>query len=96
MHKHTGYVLNADVGMPLGVAELDENSKLSPETIPTLKYTQNESREEWIISHNLNRFPSIIIVDSAGSKVEGDINYVDANNLKITFGAAFAGTIYVN
>lgn len=96
MHKHTGYVLNAEVGMPCGVAELDKDAKLAPNIIPSTIYQQTNSSNVWTIAHNLNRFPSVIVVDSAGSKVEGDIDYIDANNVRVTFGNAFAGTVYLS
>lgn len=82
--------------MPCGVAELDKNAKLAPNVIPSTIYQQTNSSNVWTIAHNLNRFPSVIVVDSAGSKVEGDVNYIDANNVEIVFGAAFSGIVYLN
>lgn len=61
-------------------------------------YTHNQvaSTEEWDISHNLNKFPSVSIVDSAGSLVMGDIVYINENRLKIKFTSAFSGKAYLN
>lgn len=50
----------------------------------------------WTIAHGLGRFPSVEIVDSAGTVVVGDISYTDANTLVISFSAGFAGTAYLN
>jgi hypothetical protein len=59
-------------------------------------YTQSSSSATWNIAHNLNKYPSVTIIDSAGDYVDGLITYVDANNLTLTFSAAFTGTAYLN
>jgi len=51
---------------------------------------------ETTIDHNLNKFPSVTTVDSAGSQVVGDIQHIDLNSFKITFKAAFQGKVYAN
>ena len=45
------------------------------------------------IKHNLNKYPSVIVIDSAGTEVKGDINYIDKNNITINFSADFTGKI---
>ena len=50
----------------------------------------------WNINHGLNKFPSVEVVTTGGDIVEGDINHVDANNVTLTFSAAFAGRAYIN
>ena len=51
---------------------------------------------EWVIVHNLGRYPSITVVDSAGTTVEGKEDYVSANEIRLQFAAAFAGNAYLN
>ncbi len=50
----------------------------------------------WTINHNLNKYPSIMIVDSAGNVVEGNIQEVTAIQAILTFTSAFAGHAYCN
>ena len=50
----------------------------------------------WYATHNLGRHPSVVVVDSSGRQVEGDVVYVDANHVTITFSAPFAGIAYFN
>lgn len=50
----------------------------------------------WTITHNLNRRPSMTIVDSAGTVVEGNKFYVNNNIVIITFNAPFTGKAYLN
>jgi len=48
------------------------------------------------VNHNLNKLVSISVIDSANDEVIGDINYIDLNNIKVTFRSAFSGTITCN
>lgn len=51
----------------------------------------------WTINHNLNKFPSVTIVDSSNRVVEGgQIAYLSLNSLTIEFGASFSGKAYIN
>lgn len=52
--------------------------------------------DTWVILHGLNRFPSITIVDSAGSVVIGAIAYDSTNQITVSFTAAFGGAAYLN
>lgn len=59
-------------------------------------YVQNTPESVWIITHNLNKKPAPTVTDSAGNIVEGDINYIDLNTIKITFNGAFTGEAHLN
>ena len=59
-------------------------------------YTQAVSSDVWEIQHNLNKYPSITIVDSGNSVVIGEIVYIDKNNVRIIFTSAFSGKAYFN
>lgn len=59
-------------------------------------FSQSSPASIWYIEHNLNKFPSVTIVDSAGNQVEGDVAYIDINNVMIMFYAAFSGKAYLN
>lgn len=61
-------------------------------------YTHNQGSASatWNVTHNLNKFPSATVVLSTGQKGYGDITYVDANNLTITFTGAESGKAYIN
>lgn len=62
----------------------------------TYTYQQTSISNQWTIEHNLNRYPSVTVVDSAGSTVVGDVHYVDSNKIIITFAGEFIGTAYLN
>ena len=59
-------------------------------------HEQKASSSSWNIKHNLNKYPSVIVIDSAGTEVRGDINYIDKNNITINFSADFTGKAYLN
>lgn len=50
----------------------------------------------WHIVHNLRKFPSVTIVDSAGTEVIGTVKYTNENSLTITFSSEFSGKAYLN
>lgn len=60
-------------------------------------FTQGVPSTTWTIQHNLEKFPSVTIVDTGDTSVlGGQIEYIDNNNLTITFGTAFAGKAFLN
>lgn len=62
----------------------------------TYVHAQRTSAREWVVEHSMGRYPSVSVVDSAGTQVCGDVTYIDINTLKITFVAPFSGTAYLN
>ena len=59
-------------------------------------YIKSTPDSVWEITHNLDKYPSVTVVDSAGSVVMGDITYTSKSAIKITFSAAFSGKAYLN
>ena len=59
-------------------------------------FTQGTPATTWTITHNLGKFPSVSVVDTADTQVYGDVEYIDDNSLRITFSAAFGGKAYLN
>lgn len=59
-------------------------------------FTQSISSKTWEIEHNLNRFPSVTVVDSGGNVVIGDVTYNNENKLTVRFSAGFSGKAYLN
>lgn len=59
-------------------------------------HVQNSASTTWTITHNLNAFPSVTVVDSANTEVIGEIIYIDVNNISIMFSSPFGGRAYLN
>lgn len=59
-------------------------------------HSQSQPSVEWNIEHGLNKYPSVAIVDSTENLVIGNVEYIDENNLKVSFTGAFSGKAYIN
>ena len=85
-----------------GVTVLDKHYDFAAFTISkdvgdkTFVFTQGVPASVWNIQHNLNKFPSVSVVDTSNTNVFSQIDYVDSNNLTITNTAQFAGKAYLN
>ncbi|MFJ8515323.1 siphovirus ReqiPepy6 Gp37-like family protein [Lysinibacillus xylanilyticus] len=59
-------------------------------------HTQIASASKWTIHHNLGKYPSVTITDSAGSVVMGDVKHTSLNIIELTFSFAFSGKAIFN
>lgn len=60
-------------------------------------FTQVSPSATWVVTHSLvGDFPSVTVVDSGGTVVEGSVTYQSTTQLTITFSAAFSGLAYLN
>lgn len=67
-----------------------------PGEATTFVFTEGAPSTVWTIKHDLKRFPSVTVIDTAGDEVQGITEYVSNNELKIVFSAAVTGTAYLN
>lgn len=63
-----------------------------------LSYIHNQTTpsDTWTISHGLQFIPSITVVDSAGTVVEGSYLYQSASVVVASFSGAFSGKAYLS
>ncbi len=64
--------------------------------IESFIYEQGIASDTWVVHHNLDRRPSVTVVDSAGTQVECFVDYVDENTCRICMNAPFKGKAYLN
>ena len=69
---------------------------LSSQGAPTFIFTQAVADTVWNVNHNLGKFPSVSVTNNNNIVTNGEITYIDNNNLTCTFSAGFAGTAYLN
>ena len=50
----------------------------------------------WTVVHNLNKYPSVSVVNSSNNLGYGEVDYISLNELTITFSSAFAGKAFLN
>jgi hypothetical protein len=62
----------------------------------TFQFSQPSANQIWNISHNLNRYPSVTVVDNAGRSVLSETTYLDPNLLRLEFDIPMSGIAYLN
>ena len=60
------------------------------------KHIQRVASSLWIVTHNLNKYPSVSVTDSAGTVVIGMVDYDSLNQVTLNFKSTFSGTVYFN
>jgi hypothetical protein len=60
------------------------------------EFTQGVPATTWDITHNLNKFPSITVVDTANTTVIGSYEYINKNRVILSFSDPFAGKAFLN
>lgn len=65
-----------------------------PET--TYVFTQIIATTVWSITHNLGRYPSVTVIDTGGTEIIPDVNYVNSNQLILYFAYPTSGNAYLN
>ncbi len=59
-------------------------------------FIQNTANAVWLIAHGLGRFPNIVVCDSTGEQVIGDVFFPDMNTVRVQFSSAFAGFAHLS
>ena len=59
-------------------------------------FNQGTPAATWNITHTLNKFPSVSVVDSAGTMWYPAITYNSTTSITLEFSAAFSGKAYLN
>jgi hypothetical protein len=59
-------------------------------------YVQASPSATWVINHNLNKYCSVTVVDSADNIVFGEVLYNSLNQVTLTFSGAFSGEAFFN
>jgi hypothetical protein len=59
-------------------------------------HNQTVSSSTWNITHNLNKYPSVSVVDSSNEEVIGEVEHVNSNSLIVKFSAPFSGKAFLN
>lgn len=60
------------------------------------KFTQSSPSAEWVIPHDLDKFPSVSVRDTAGTDIEGVVSWPSSEQVIIEFSAPFSGVAFLN
>ncbi|MBE2934950.1 hypothetical protein HPJ99_06840 [Anoxybacillus flavithermus] len=81
--------------VPTKLSELENDAGyITADDIPAAQsfiHEQLTPSSLWVITHNLNKYPTVTVTDSSGNVVVGDIKHTSLNTTEISFSAAFAG-----
>lgn len=86
--------LNNIVGSDLIGVERDNQAVTI--TSKTFIFEQGIASDTWNIQHNLNKMPSVHLVDSTGREFEAVKDYISTNQVIIRLGSATTGKAYLN
>jgi hypothetical protein len=62
----------------------------------TYVFVQSVPSTTWTITHNLNKYPSVSVVNINNVVMYGEITYLSPSQLQIEFSAGFSGKAYMN
>lgn len=71
------------------IAEIEAGDK-------TFLYEQNSPSDTWEITHGLDKFPSVTVVDTANTVVTGQVDYLNKNQVILRFNYPFSGFAHLN
>jgi hypothetical protein len=69
---------------------------LSENVDKTFVFTQAVAATTWNIQHNLGKFPSVSVTNNNNVVINGEVKYIDNNNVQLNFSAGFSGKAYLN
>ena len=59
-------------------------------------HSQSNATDQWVITHNLNKYPAVAIVDDGDNILITEVRYDSANQLTVLFNGAESGKAYLN
>jgi hypothetical protein len=62
----------------------------------TFTYAQTTPSNIWVVTHNLQKFPSVETVDLNLTEMEGEVVHISEDVLEIRFNNPVSGFAYVN
>ena len=98
-NKNFDALLKLDTNLQIkgeGVISASKTDGTVTITSSTYIFEQGVSSDVWVINHNLNKYPSVTLVDSAGTQFEAQIEYNNKNTCTVYMNGATNGYAYLN
>ena len=92
-----GYVPVQSVNGKIGNVVIDYPD-INADPVNHVKYyhVQSSANSTWTIYHNLNFYPNVTVLNSSNQTIEADIQYLDANSVRIVMNASTSGKAYLS
>jgi hypothetical protein len=85
--KDNQHPINAITGLTEALQEVSDK---------TFVFEQGVASDTWFIKHNLGKYPSVSLVDSAGTQFDADVEYNDENTCTVRMNGATTGKAFLN
>ena len=70
--------------------------KAVAKAVDTYIHDQAVPSDTWVVQHNMGKFPSVTVIDSAGTQYITQVEYNSGNQLTIYMNGATTGKAYLN
>jgi hypothetical protein len=74
----------------------DSYTRSQSDELRGLTFLQDAPSKVWNVNHRLGRYPAVITVDIHGNEVHGKVQYIDMENVKISFSVNFSGKVFLS
>ena len=81
---------------PQGPPGNDGRDGLDSPIQPAVIWDQQVASDLWVVIHSWPGFPSVTVVDTSGKIMIGDVKYINATRIEITFSVPVSGKAYLN
>ena len=89
-------ISDSDSSNPINATRSATLESLSNVVDKTFIFVQSIPITVWNITHNLEKFASVTVVSDQNQVMIGNVEYINSNQVQLTFSAAFSGKAYFN
>lgn len=97
--KRTSGISNSD-GIPGPAGPTGPAGPVGPQgpagVATTYIHTQGALSATWVITHSLNKRPSVTVIDTGDRVILANVHYDNDNQVTVTFDNATSGKVYLN
>ncbi len=61
----------------------------------TFEFVQSAAAATWTVTHGLNAFPNVLVIDDNGQELLAEVHYPDDQKVVIIHGQPYSGTAYL-
>lgn len=84
----------------MAASDAEQSAQAAREAAASAKsgyvHIQIAAATTWDITHDLDKYPSVTVVDTGGNVVVGDVEYITTSHIRVHFSAEFSGKAYLN
>lgn len=90
------YIDKTDAELLERVEALEQGAGASGEGDKNYYHSQGTPQEEWVIEHNLGKYPAVTVINSAGEQIYCDVKFDSINQVTLKFGSPLSGSAFMN